>query len=96
MLASAASAALDIMEDNLEMFEDLKQKAELVHDTFDNLKGLELFGDRISPIKHLRTKKSNLARNEQKNLLRKIGAKVTIYLLLHCRFEIIHSNFSGS
>lgn len=62
MLAAGSLKALSLMEENPEMFEDLRQKCELMQESFDSIDGLELSGDPISPVKHLR-----LAESKRKN-----------------------------
>lgn len=54
MLASAAIEALNIIEQKPEMFEELKEKARLLHAELDGLKGLLCEGSVESPILHLR------------------------------------------
>ena len=42
------------MDENPTMFEILHENCKLVQDAFSNIHGLEIFGDSVSPIKHLR------------------------------------------
>ena len=53
LLATATKNAIDIMDQSPSMFDTLHENCEHVQDAFSNIHGLELFGDRISPIKHL-------------------------------------------
>ena len=41
------------MDQSPSMFDTLHENCEYVQDAFSNIYGLEIFGDRISPIKHL-------------------------------------------
>ena len=75
MLAAGALKALDIMQDKPKMFNDLQERAEHLHDCFKDLDGLELAGDRISTVKHLRLKRSSESRTTDKNVLNSIVLK---------------------
>jgi hypothetical protein len=73
MLAAGALKAVDIMDNNPDIFGQLQRKCELMQDTFDHMEGLELLGDRISPVKHLRLIEADrMPRSEQKLILRRI------------------------
>ena len=53
LLATATKNAIDIMDQSPSMFDTLHENCEYVQDAFTSIHGFELFGDRISPIKHL-------------------------------------------
>ncbi|KAK3727858.1 hypothetical protein QZH41_001637 [Actinostola sp. cb2023] len=54
MLATAAIGALDIIEYNTEMCDDLKKKSIQFHEELKGLRGLAVCGEEVSPIIHLR------------------------------------------
>ena len=57
---------------------DLTQKCQLLHKHFKNFHGLELHGDQLSPVKHLRlVNAQNIPRSEQKSKLRLLVDKVS-------------------
>ena len=78
MLAAGALKSLEILENNPDLPKNLARKSELLHDNFDLLPGLELHGDRISPVKHLRVAnpENTLSRREQTKILQNIVQKV--------------------
>ena len=54
LLATATKNAIEMMDQNPTMFEILHKNCKLVQDAFSNIHGLEICGDSVSPIKHLR------------------------------------------
>jgi len=74
MFAAGALKSIEILENNPDLPNQLARKSELLHDHFDLLPGLELHGDRISPVKHLRVANpdNDLSRQDQKKILRNI------------------------
>ena len=46
------------MDQSPSMFDTLHENCEYVQDAFSNIHGLDLYGDRISPIKHLQLSES--------------------------------------
>ena len=54
MLAAGAMKSLEILQNNPDLTSDLAKKCEFLHKCFKNLHGLELYGDELSPVKHLR------------------------------------------
>lgn len=78
MLAAGSLTAVNMMADHPEMFAELRDRCEAVHDAFEGFGELELDGDRLSPVKHLRVVESRRkSAEEDKKLLRKIVAKVS-------------------
>ena len=92
MLAAGALKALDLMEDKPSMFTDIQERSEVMHTVFEHIEGLELYGDRISPVKHLRLKKQSSERETDKRILGQIVVRVRISLQL----AIIHISISAS
>ena len=77
MLAAGSLKALTLMEENPDMFEDLREKCQVMQESFDSCEGLELSGHLLSPVKHLRLTESRMKnRDEDKKLLKKIVEKV--------------------
>ena len=82
MLAAGSLKALALMEENPEMFEDLREKCLVMQESFDSCEGLELSGHVLSPVKHLRlTESRRKTRDEDKKLLKKIVALVNTNLV---------------
>ena len=82
MLAAGAMKSLEILQNNPDLTLDLTQKCQLLHKHFENFHGLELHGDQLSPVKHLRlVNAQNIPRSEQKIKLRLlVDICSTIYL----------------
>jgi hypothetical protein len=79
MLAAGSLKALSMMDENPAMFEDLREKCQVMQESFDSCEGLELSGDVLSPVKHLRLAESRRSnRDEDKKLLRAIVAQVIL------------------
>ena len=67
-----------MMDESPEMFELLHENCGNVQDAFGSIHGLELYGDRISPIKHLRmsTKLCMLYCNDDRKGIKKIMQQI--------------------
>jgi hypothetical protein len=76
MLAAGALKAVEMMEAKPGMFRDLQNLAEELHTAFEDLPGLTLSGDRISPVKHLRLKSSSGDRDKDKRMMYELVKKV--------------------
>lgn len=76
MLAAGALKALDLMEDKPSMFTDIQERSETLHEAFKQIEGMELIGDRISPVKHLRLKKQSSDRSVDKDILGQLVVRV--------------------
>lgn len=74
MLASAAIEALNIMEQKPDMFDDLREKAKLLHAELDGLQGLVCEGSEESPIKHLRLLEQLETIDDEEDKLKEIVA----------------------
>ena len=84
MLAAGAMKSLEILQNNPDLTSDLAKKCEFLHKCFKNLHGLELYGDELSPVKHLRLVNSqNIERSEQKIKLQLLVDKVRGQLLIY-------------
>ncbi|XP_071509809.1 serine palmitoyltransferase 1-like [Diadema antillarum] len=59
MLATAALTALDLTQEEADIFDRLRSKSEFVHHQLSGLPGYRLDGDIISPIKHLRLEETS-------------------------------------
>ena len=81
-LATAALHALDMLKNSQCLVERLRENCSLIQDTFGQIYGMELLGDRFSPIKHLRVNNELSSgqfsndRNKLKTAVRKIVDKV--------------------
>jgi len=53
MLTAGTIKALEMLEDNPELTQQLQKKCLLVHKSLSQLKGLKVSGDTLSPVKHL-------------------------------------------
>ena len=56
--------------------EDCRERCEEMHNAFEDLPGLQLNGDRISPVKHLVLRKMNATRDEDKAVMTEVVEKV--------------------
>ena len=78
MLAAGTMKSLEILKNNPELTMQLAQKCQLLHDHFDHFNGLRLYGDPISPIKHLRLVDAHkMPRSQQKSKLKMLVEKVS-------------------
>ena len=91
MLAAGALKALDLMEDKPSMFTDVQERSETMHESFKNVEGLKLFGDPISPVKHLRLEKPSPDgdRAVDKRILGQIVVRVSFFQAKHISFSLI-------
>lgn len=78
-LTQAAISALDIFEKDPSIFEQLRQVATKIDESFKHLTRLELGGDPISPVKHLYLKDEK-SYAEAEETLRKISDQVRIFI----------------
>ena len=76
MLAAAAIAALDNMEQQPEMFLELNDACRKMHTALSELHHLRLGGHRDTPIKHLRLANSTGCHKHDAQLLRQIANEV--------------------
>ncbi|KAF0303295.1 Sodium/hydrogen exchanger 8 [Amphibalanus amphitrite] len=72
MLASAATMALELIDNDVTLTSRLKTVSEKLHDALSNVDGLELVGVPESPIKHLRLKTSSGDRQQDQDKLQRI------------------------
>uniref|UniRef100_T1J9G1 Serine palmitoyltransferase 1 n=1 Tax=Strigamia maritima TaxID=126957 RepID=T1J9G1_STRMM len=72
MLASAATAAIKIIEEDPSIIETLSSNAQSIHSKLKELNGLEVTGIPISPIKHLHLATCNDSRDVESAKLEKI------------------------
>ena len=79
MLAAGALKSVQLLENNPSLTSNLSRKSQIMHDNFDQLPGLELYGDRRSPVKHLRCS-GELERSEAKAKLKKLVLEVHFLL----------------
>nr|XP_033784843.1 serine palmitoyltransferase 1 isoform X2 [Geotrypetes seraphini] len=72
LLASAAIEALNIMEENTEIFQVLKEKCNRIHRNLQGISGLRVAGESFSPAFHLQLEKSSGSREKDMKLLQGI------------------------
>ncbi|RXM34907.1 Serine palmitoyltransferase 1 [Acipenser ruthenus] len=72
MLAAAAIEALNIMEEDIDIFRLLRDKCKHIHSALQGISGLEVVGESISPAFHLQLEKSTGSRELDVKLLRGI------------------------
>ncbi|MGH0176227.1 UNVERIFIED_CONTAM: hypothetical protein FKN15_072584 [Acipenser sinensis] len=72
MLAAAAIEALNIMEEDIDIFRLLRDKCKHIHNALQGISGLEVVGESISPAFHLQLEKSTGSRELDVKLLRGI------------------------
>ncbi|XP_024117729.1 serine palmitoyltransferase 1 [Oryzias melastigma] len=72
MLAAAAIEALNIMEEDPEIFSVLKRRCRQVHQALQGIPGLKLVGVPFSPALHLQLERSSGCRSSDLQLLRSI------------------------
>lgn len=75
MLAQAAITALEVLEDSPDLLETLHDLSEYTHSKLQQLSGLRIAGDAISPVKHLYLAASSGDREKDLSKLRRIVAK---------------------
>ncbi|XP_007898228.1 serine palmitoyltransferase 1 [Callorhinchus milii] len=72
MLASAAIEALNIMEDDPDIFRKLSQKCQQIHLALHGISGLKVVGESFSPAFHLQLTRSRGSRENDVKLLQEI------------------------
>ncbi|XP_006626893.1 serine palmitoyltransferase 1 [Lepisosteus oculatus] len=72
MLAAAAIEALNIMEEDPEIFTILRNKCKHIHNALQGISGLKVVGEYFSPAFHLQLKKTTGSRESDVKLLRAI------------------------
>ncbi|XP_069481736.1 serine palmitoyltransferase 1 [Ambystoma mexicanum] len=72
LLASAAIEALNIMEDNPDIFCVLRGKCKRIHTALQSVSGLRVVGESFSPALHLQLKNSTGSRDRDAKLLQSI------------------------
>ncbi|XP_078531745.1 serine palmitoyltransferase 1 [Lissotriton helveticus] len=72
LLASAAIEALNVMEDNPEIFQVLREKCKRIHKALQGISGLKVVGENLSPALHLQLNKSSGSREKDVKLLQGI------------------------
>uniref|UniRef100_H3CH35 Uncharacterized protein n=1 Tax=Tetraodon nigroviridis TaxID=99883 RepID=H3CH35_TETNG len=70
MLAAAAIEALNIMEEDPDIFRVLREKSSRVHQALSGVPGLRLVGEAFSPALHLQLQRSSGSREADMQLLR--------------------------
>ncbi|XP_071842991.1 serine palmitoyltransferase 1-like [Apostichopus japonicus] len=75
LLASAAHAAIDCLEEDPGMCERLRNKASYVHEKLNQIDGITVSGALISPVKHVRLAESIGDIESDKNLLQSVVDK---------------------
>eukprot|EP00794_Sanderia_malayensis_P007720 gene7720-8559_t len=77
LLASAADAGIDTMEQHPEMFEKLRNNAKVFRKELEGIEGLSIDGDAVSPIIHLRLvgENSTRPRADQEDILERVVDK---------------------
>lgn len=76
MLAAAAITAIDKMETEPDMFFELSNVCQKLHERLSSLRHLRLGGHRDAPIKHLRLARSTGCDKHDGQLLRQIANEV--------------------
>uniref|UniRef100_H3ADX7 Serine palmitoyltransferase 1 n=1 Tax=Latimeria chalumnae TaxID=7897 RepID=H3ADX7_LATCH len=72
MLASAAIEALNIMEENPDIFSVLREKCQRIHNMLQGISGMKVVGESFSPAFHLQLEKSTGSRESDVKLLQAI------------------------
>lgn len=72
MLAAAAIEALNIMEEDPDIFAVLREKCRKVYNALQGIKGLKLVGEPLAPALHLQLERSSGSRDSDMQLLRSI------------------------
>lgn len=75
MLATAAIEALRIIQSNQSILSTLKENCKKMHDGLAQINGVQVVGDPLSPVKHLRLAEINDNRELDMNTLQKIVDK---------------------
>ncbi|XP_071887020.1 serine palmitoyltransferase 1 isoform X2 [Anas platyrhynchos] len=72
LLAAAAIEALNIMEDNPDIFQTLRAKCEHMHKALQGIFGLKVVGESFSPALHLQLEDSSGSRENDVKLLKRV------------------------
>ncbi|NXO03508.1 SPTC1 palmitoyltransferase, partial [Rhinopomastus cyanomelas] len=72
LLAAAAIEALNIMEDNPDIFQTLRVKCEQIHKALQGISGLKVVGESFSPALHLQLEESCGSRESDEKLLKRL------------------------
>ncbi|NXD26735.1 SPTC1 palmitoyltransferase, partial [Spelaeornis formosus] len=72
LLAAAAIEALNIMEDNPDIFQTLQAKCERIHKALQGISGLKVVGESFSPALHLQLEESCGSRENDVKLLKRV------------------------
>ncbi|KAM9213470.1 serine palmitoyltransferase 1 isoform 1-T1 [Leptosomus discolor] len=72
LLAAAAIEALNIMEDNPDIFQTLQAKCERIHKALQGISGLKVVGETFSPALHLQLEESCGSRENDVKLLKRV------------------------
>ncbi|NXG06595.1 SPTC1 palmitoyltransferase, partial [Sakesphorus luctuosus] len=72
LLAAAAIEALNIMEDNPDIFQTLRAKCEHIHKALQGISGLKVVGESFSPALHLQLEESCGSRENDVKLLKRV------------------------
>ncbi|XP_030323578.1 serine palmitoyltransferase 1 isoform X1 [Calypte anna] len=72
LLAAAAIEALNIMEDNPDIFQILRHKCERIHKALQGISGLKVVGESFSPTLHLQLEESCGSRENDVKLLKRV------------------------
>uniref|UniRef100_A0A8C4XTU4 Serine palmitoyltransferase 1 n=1 Tax=Falco tinnunculus TaxID=100819 RepID=A0A8C4XTU4_FALTI len=72
LLAAAAIEALNIMEDNPDIFQTLRAKCERIHKALQGISGLKVVGESFSPALHLQLEESSGSRENDVKLLKRV------------------------
>ncbi|XP_039580062.1 serine palmitoyltransferase 1 [Passer montanus] len=72
LLAAAAIEALNIMEDNPDIFQTLRAKCERIHKALQGISGLKVVGESFSPALHLQLEESCGSREDDVKLLKRV------------------------
>lgn len=96
MLATVAIEALHTMEQGPSMLSKLKHNCQRVHEKLSRIPGIQVNGDPIAPIKHVRLEELNDDRSLNEQTLEKIvdkarelGVAITVARYLECEEHIV-------
>uniref|UniRef100_A0A8B9PDN8 Serine palmitoyltransferase 1 n=1 Tax=Apteryx owenii TaxID=8824 RepID=A0A8B9PDN8_APTOW len=86
LLAAAAIEALNIMEDNPDIFQTLQGKCKRIHRALQGISGLKLVGESFSPALHLQLEESCGSRENDVKLLKRVVDYVSVPIVfkIHC------------
>ncbi|XP_069127526.1 serine palmitoyltransferase 1-like [Argopecten irradians] len=96
MLATVAIEALHTMEQGPSMLSKLKHNCQRVHEKLSRIPGIQVNGDPIAPIKHVRLEELNDDRSLNEQTLdkivdkaRELGVAITVARYLECEEHIV-------